>query len=75
MKVLQARATAAKIKAGLMTAPALFAITALDLEYDGTTHVLRGIVHNPKEHKRVEDAARRLAQCGPLRCELSTTGP
>jgi cytidylate kinase len=70
LKNLQAQATAARIKAGLLTDPALFAIMTLDLEYDGTCFVLHGIVHNPREHKRVEDAARRIAENQPLRCEL-----
>lgn len=69
-KDLQMCAAAAAIKAGLLTDPAFFSMTTLDVEYDGTSVVLRGIVRNPKDHKRVEEAARRLAQCEPFRCEL-----
>jgi cytidylate kinase len=72
-KILQLRADAAKVKAGLLTNPALF-VPTLDVHEDGTAIVLRGVVHNPKEHKRIEELARKLAGDLPLRCELHYRG-
>lgn len=66
---LTLRAEAARIRAGLLTNPRLF-IPTLDVQFDGRRIVLRGIVHNPKEHKRVEEEARRLSGETAIRCEL-----
>jgi cytidylate kinase len=68
-KLLQMRAVAAKIKAGLLTNPSLF-VPLLDVEYDGKDIVLRGVLHSPKERKVIEEAAGRLAAGEPLRSEL-----
>jgi shikimate kinase len=66
---LAMRAVAAKVKAGITTNPRFF-IPTLDVFYDGTEIVLRGVSHTPNEHKRIEDTAKELA-CGiPVRCEL-----
>lgn len=70
LSALRIQAKAARIRAKLLTDPSLSTITTLDLEYDGNHFVLRGIVRNPKEHQRVEEAARRIVQCEPFRCEL-----
>ena len=72
-KMLQMRAAAAKVKAGLLTNPSLF-VPTLDVHDDGKAIVLQGVVHNPKEHKRIEEAARKLAGDLPLRCELHYRG-
>jgi len=71
--ILAMRALAAKIKAGLLIDPKLFAPT-LDVEFGGKEIVLRGIVHSAKERKRVEEAARKLAGDQSLRCELHYRG-
>jgi osmotically-inducible protein OsmY len=42
----------------------------LDVLYDGRQIVLRGIIHNPKEHKRVEDEAKKIAGGTAIRCDL-----
>jgi cytidylate kinase len=67
------RALAAKIKAGLLTDPTIL-IPVLDVIYDGKDIVLRGIVHNPKERKRIENAAKELAGETVLRNELHYRG-
>jgi hypothetical protein len=72
-KILQMRAAAAKVKAGLLTNPGLF-VPTLDVHDDGTAIVLQGVVHNPKEHRRIEEAARKLAGDLPLRCTLHYRG-
>jgi len=72
-KILEMRALAAKVKAGLVMDPKLFTPT-LDVEFDGKELVLRGIVHSAKEHKRLEEAARKLAGDRSLRCELGLRG-
>jgi cytidylate kinase len=66
---LSMRAAAAKIKAGIAVNPRFF-IPVLDVVYDGTGIVLRGVTHTPNEHKRIEGEARRLAGGLPVRCEL-----
>jgi hypothetical protein len=69
IKVLRMKAVAKGVKAGILTNPKLF-IPTLDVLPSGDTIILRGIVHNPKEHKSIEDEARRLAGNIPVKCEL-----
>lgn len=68
-KLLQMSVLAANVKAGIATNPHFF-IPTLDVFYDGTEIVLRGVTHTPKEHKHIEEAARELAGGHPIRCEL-----
>ncbi len=68
-RLLTMRAAAAKVKAGIATNPRFF-VPTLDVRYDGSMIALRGITHSPKEHKRIEEAARQLAGSLPLHCEL-----
>ncbi len=63
------RALAAKIKSGISTDPRFF-IPTLDVVYDGSKIVLRGVTHSPKEHRTIEEAAREMASGVPLQCEL-----
>ncbi len=72
-ELLRMQAAAARIKAGLVTAPS-FCIPTLDVRYSGKEIVLRGVIHNPKEHRRVEEAARKLAGDLPIKCELHYRG-
>lgn len=71
--VLRMHALAARIKADIFTNPEFF-IPVMDVYYNGKELVLKGIIHNAKEHKRIEDAARHLAGDVPLRCELHYRG-
>jgi len=66
---LRLRVAAARVKAGIATDPAFF-IPVIDVLPDGDGLVLRGITHTPKEHRRIEEAARELASGIPLRFEL-----
>jgi len=68
-ELLRMRAEAARVKAGLLTNPGLF-IPTLDVFCDEGGIVLRGVVHSAKEHKAVEEEARRLEKDLPVRCEL-----
>jgi len=68
-KALGLRAAAARVKAGIVTDPSFF-IPVFDVLPDGEGLVIRGITHTPKEHKRIEDAARQLAGGLPVRFEL-----
>jgi len=70
---LRLRALAAKIKAELLTDPSFF-IPTLDVICDGKEIVLRGVIHNPKEHKRIEEKAKQLAGDVPIKCELHYRG-
>lgn len=63
------RALAAKIRADIFTDPSFF-VPMLDVYYDGQEIVLRGIIHKPEEHKRLENAAKARAGDVPVRCEL-----
>jgi cytidylate kinase len=68
-KVLEMRALAATIKAAILSDSRYF-IPTLDVDYVGENLVLRGVIHNPKEHEGIEKAARALAGDVPLKCEL-----
>ncbi len=68
-KTLTMLAAAAVVKAGIATDSRFF-IPILDVTYDGNEIVLRGVTHTPKEHKHIEEAARKLAGEYPVRCEL-----
>ena len=69
VRLLRMKAAAKGVKAGILTNPKLF-VPTLDVLASGDTIVVRGIVHNPKEHKKVEDEARRLAGDVTIKCEL-----
>lgn len=68
-RLVQMRAAAARIKAGLCVNPAIQFAT-LDVIYDGEHIVLRGIAHNPRERQNIEEAAAELAGDLPLKIEL-----
>ncbi len=69
LRALRLRAAAARVKAGIATDPKFF-VPVLDVIPEGDTLVLRGITHTPKEHRLIEDAARKLANGQQIRCEL-----
>ena len=72
-KNLRLKALSAKIKAELLTDPSFF-IPTLDVIDDGKEIVLRGVIHNPKEHKRIEEKAKQLAGDVPIKCALHYRG-
>lgn len=72
-KILRMKTVAAEIKAGILTEPGFF-VPTLDVYYDGKNLVLRGVIHNPKEHKKIEDKAKEIAGDIPLKCELHYRG-
>jgi cytidylate kinase len=72
-RTLQLRAAAARLKAGIATNPSFF-VPVLDVSTEGDGLVIRGVVHNPKEHRRLEEEARKLAGELPVRCELHYRG-
>ena len=67
--LLRARAQAAKVKAGLLSDPHTFVPTLDVLAVDGGLAV-RGIVHNPAEQRKIEDAVRALAGTTVVKFEL-----
>ena len=67
--VLKMRHLAATIKAAIFTEPRLY-IPTLDVENTGTELILRGIVHNPKQHQLIEETVRKISGEVPVRCEL-----
>jgi cytidylate kinase len=72
-KALRLKAIAAKVKAGIATNPR-FLIPTFDVAAAGEGIVLRGIIHNPNEHKQIEEEAQRLAGDVPVTCELHYRG-
>lgn len=69
LRALRIRTAAARVKAGIATNPKFF-IPVLDVMPEGDTLVLRGVTHTPKEHRLIEDEARKLANGQKIRCEL-----
>ena len=69
VELLRLRTLAAKVKAVIAT-DASFFIPVFDVVAEESTIVIRGIVHSPAEHKRIEDAAQKSAGNVPVRCEL-----
>ncbi|NLI83361.1 MAG: cytidylate kinase-like family protein [Deltaproteobacteria bacterium] len=67
--LLRLRTAAAKLKVGLYSNRSFF-IPTLDVATDGSSLILTGIIHNPGEHRKVEEEARRLAGDIPLKCIL-----
>lgn len=63
------RAVAARVRAAIATDPAFF-VPVMDVIVEDKRIVLRGVVHTPTEHKRIEDAARKIAGDVPVLCEL-----
>lgn len=68
-RIVELRAVAAKLKARLFSNPSFF-LPTLDVESDGSSIILTGIVHNPREHRVVEEEARRLVGEHSLKCSL-----
>ena len=66
---LQLQAQAAKLEAELLTYPYLF-VNTLEVSVEKGTIVLRGIVRDPKQKKRVEETARNLAAGVPIKFNL-----
>jgi YjbE family integral membrane protein len=68
-RALRLRTAAARVKAGIATNPHFF-IPVFDVLPEGDGLILRGTTHTPKEHKLIEEEAKRLAGDLPVRCEL-----
>lgn len=72
-KALLLKATAAKVKAGIVT-NSRFLIPVLDVEPQEEGIILRGVIHSLKEQKRLEEEAKRLAGNVPIKFELHHRG-
>jgi cytidylate kinase len=66
---LKRRALAARVKAAIFTNP-VFSVPTLEVFDVGDEIVLKGVVHNVKEHKLIEEEAKKIAGSAPVRCEL-----
>jgi cytidylate kinase len=66
---LKNRAIAAKIKAVIKTHPDL-SIPTLEVYSSGDEIILRGRVHSAREHKLVEEEAKKIAGAIPIKYEL-----
>jgi len=67
--LLEMRALAGRVKAGVATDPSFF-IPVLDVFAEGGEIIVRGVVHKPREMRRLEDRIRELAAPAPVRFEL-----
>ncbi len=72
-RALRMRAAAARLKAGIATNTRFF-VPILDVTVEAGSLVLRGVVHSTKEHRLLEEEAKRLAGDLPLRCDLHYRG-
>ncbi|HPD60617.1 MAG TPA: cytidylate kinase-like family protein [Thermodesulfobacteriota bacterium] len=72
-KALRLKAAAAKVKAGILTNTS-FLIPVFDAEPAGDGIVLRGVIHNPQEQKRLEEEVKKLAGEVPIKFELHYRG-
>jgi cytidylate kinase len=68
--ILKMKSAAFHVKAGILTNSKFF-IPTLNVFPSNDTIVIKGVVHNPKEQKSLEDEAKRLAGNVPVKCELS----
>jgi cytidylate kinase len=73
-RILQLRALAAKVKVEITTNPR-FCISVLDVDpkEEGFIErglILRGIIHNQRDIKQIEDIAKKVAGDVPIECEL-----
>lgn len=68
-KELMLHAQAAKLEAGLFTYPYLF-VNTLEVAVERGTLVLRGIVRDPKQKRRVEEIAAKMAGDSPIEFSL-----
>ena len=66
---LKKRAIAAKINAAILTNPAI-SIPTLEILNVGEEILVQGVVHNAKEHKLIEDQAKKIAGNVTVKCEL-----
>jgi cytidylate kinase len=66
-------ALTAKVKAAIATDMRVF-VPTLEVVSEEETIVIKGVVHNIKEHKIVEDIAREIAKDVKVRCELRYRG-
>lgn len=69
-KLLKLRFIAAKIHAIVATNPALLVPTLEAYPSEKGGIVLKGVVHSAKEHKIIEDEAKKIAGDIPVDCEL-----
>ena len=72
-KMLRLRAVAAKVKSAIATNPHLL-VPTLDVEPTAEGIVLRGIIHNPREQKQIEEIAKNLAKDVPVKYDLLFRG-
>lgn len=66
---LKMRSIAADIKADILTDPSLL-VPTLDVVHEKGQLVLRGVIHEATEHRKIEERARKIAGDMTLRCEL-----
>lgn len=72
-KTLRLRAMAAKVKSAIATNPNLL-VPTLEVEPTAEGIVLRGIIHNPREQKQIEEIAKKLAKDMPVKYDLLFRG-
>jgi len=66
---LRRKALAARVKVAIFTNPA-FSVPTLEVHIVGEEILLKGVVHNAKEHQLIEEEAKKAAGPVPVKCEL-----
>ncbi|HEY6001204.1 MAG TPA: cytidylate kinase-like family protein [bacterium] len=69
-RILARRLGAARVRAALCTDPHLQQLTTLEVAEDGGAIAVRGVLHQPEERRRIEEAACAHAGAFPVRFDL-----
>jgi hypothetical protein len=62
---LRQRVLAAQLKAAILIEPELF-IPALEVNHNGTALMVKGVIHKPKQYKRIQEIAHQIANGEPF---------
>lgn len=73
LDLLAGRADAARIKAAISTDTRLN-VPTLEVEFDGKSVLIRGVIHNPKEHHLVEEVVSKVTVSHPVVNEMHYRG-
>lgn len=58
--MLKKRTVAAQLKAAILIEPDLF-VPALNVVHNGTSLVVKGVIRNPRQHKKIQEIAHQIA--------------
>jgi cytidylate kinase len=73
LNLLAGRAEAARIKAAVSTDTRLN-VPTLEVVFDGTSVLMKGVIHNPKEHHLIEEIISKITVSHPIINEMHYRG-